>query len=230
MARETNMARMRSEFGREPLLREADVILLQEVAEDRTSVSAANRLARDLGMRVAYSGAGNGVNDRGLAILSRYTLRDVSRTPLKVYDLRFHSRRRFALSATVDAPRGAVRVTNAHLDTRLNPSERVAQLQPAVSEGANFRGPRIVGGDFNSNGFYWFERVFPLPLPGSQTSAVERYMGLLGFRSAAANASTFDYLGMRLDWIWVRGFRPVASRSVPLGFSDHHAVWTRLEF
>ena len=35
---------------------------------------------------------------------------------------------------------------------------------------------------------------------------------------------------MHLDWIWVRGLKVRASRVYPLNFSDHHAVWTRVEF
>jgi endonuclease/exonuclease/phosphatase (EEP) superfamily protein YafD len=88
----------------------------------------------------------------------------------------------------------------------------------------------IVGGDFNSNFFYWVEHV--LPLPGrSQAHGVRNFMVRNGFSTAIpAGETTFDYLGMHLDWIWLRGLESRASRVYPLDFSDHHAVWTRVTF
>jgi endonuclease/exonuclease/phosphatase (EEP) superfamily protein YafD len=35
---------------------------------------------------------------------------------------------------------------------------------------------------------------------------------------------------MHLDWIWMSGLRSTGSQVLPLDFSDHHAVWTRLAF
>jgi hypothetical protein len=52
-----------------------------------------------------------------------------------------------------------------------------------------------------------------------------------GFHTAIPVATTtFDYLGMHLDWIWLAGARPSAYRVYPLRFSDQHAVWTRIKF
>ena len=57
--------------------------------------------------------------------------------------------------------------SNTHLDTRINAADRVAQLEDAVRDLGS--GPAIVGGDFNSNWFYWIEHVMPLPA-GSQAT------------------------------------------------------------
>ena len=52
-----------------------------------------------------------------------------------------------------------------------------------------------------------------------------------GFRTVLpVGETTFDYLGMHLDWIWLRGLESHAYRVYPLDFSDHHAVWTRVTF
>jgi endonuclease/exonuclease/phosphatase (EEP) superfamily protein YafD len=100
-----------------------------------------------------------------------------------------------------------------------------------VGDSASFAGPRIVAGDFNSNPFYWVARMLPLPGAGSQTRGVRDFMVRHGFRDALPNGrGTYDYLGMQLDWIWVHGLRVRASGVHALDFSDHHAIWTRVEW
>ena len=231
MAKETSADRILGELRSVAALRDADVFLLQEVKEEPTQKCVAYRLGTALLLHVAYAPAAAGVTDRGLAILSRFPLRDVQIHALKPYNLHFHSRTRLALSATADTPWGPVRLSDTHLDTRLNTTDRLAQLDPVVRDSAAFAGRRILGGDFNSNPFYWVERVLPLPAIRSQAYAVEEFMTRNGFQTAIPeSAATFDYLGMHLDWIWLAGLRPAGSRVIPLDFSDHHAVWTRVEF
>ena len=123
-----------------------------------------------------------------------------------------------------------MRIFNAHLDTRLNTTERLEQLQPVLQASGEFTGPTIVGGDFNSNGFYWVEHVLP-SRDESQARGVRDYHGPERIsHTAAAGETTFDYLGMHLDWIWLRGLESQGYRVYPLDFSDHHAVWTRVVF
>ena len=215
MAKEHSAARIADELRTVEALRDADVFLLQEV-EPR---STGHELAAALRLHVA------GENE--LAILSRYPLRDVRLRPLARYDLMFHSRLRYSLSATADTPWGPVRIVNTHLDTRLNAADRLHQLDGAVRDAGG--GAAIVGGDFNSNWFYWIGHVLPLPAQ-SQARSVESFMGRAGYRTATPSvATTFDYLGQHLDWIWLRGMRPAGSRVYPLRFSDHHACWARIE-
>jgi endonuclease/exonuclease/phosphatase family metal-dependent hydrolase len=229
MAKETGIEKILGEFRATPALRDADILLLQEVKQDAGARQcAAEHLAAELGLQVVYSPATTGVTDQGLAILSRFPLRDVQVHALKRYDLRFRSRTRIALAATADSPWGPVRIYNAHLDTRLNTTERLEQLQPVLQASGSFAGPTIIGGDFNSNGFYWLEHV--LPLPGrSQARGVRDFMVRNGFLNALPlGETTFDYLGMHLDWIWLRGLKSHGYRVYPLDFSDHHAVWTHV--
>ena len=138
----------------------------------------------------------------------------------------YRSRSRFALSAVADTPWGPVRIVNTHLDTRINAAERLAQMEDAIRDLGT--GPAIVGGDLNSNWFYWIQHVLPIPAR-SQCRPLEAYMTKAGYQSAIpASLTTFDWLGQHLDWIWVRGLKPAASRVVPLKFSDHHASWSRV--
>jgi endonuclease/exonuclease/phosphatase (EEP) superfamily protein YafD len=39
--------------------------------------------------------------------------------------------------------------------------------------------------------------------------------------------TTFDYAGMHLDWMFVKGLQPHDTVVYPLDFSDHHAVLVR---
>src|SRR5215831_13963831 len=114
MAKEPSAAKIARELRTVPALRDADVFLLQEV-EPR---STADELASALRMYAVGSKDAVEVPNLGLAILSRYPLRDVRVRPLPRYDLVFHSRSRFALLATADTPWGPVRIVNTHLDTR----------------------------------------------------------------------------------------------------------------
>ena len=231
MAKETSTDRILREWNATPRLRQADILLLQEVKEEPSARGIANRLGEAMGLYVAYSPEEKSVNDRGLAILSRFPLGDVQIMALPRFDLRFHSRSRFALAATAETPWGPVRLENVHLDTRLNTADRLTQLAPVVQASGRFAGRRIIAGDFNSNPFYWAGHVLPLPSLQSQAVAVEAFMRRQGFSSAIPeSATTFDYLGMHLDWIWMAGLRATGSQVVPLDFSDHHAVWTRVQF
>ncbi len=230
MAKETSPDRVLREWRGTAPLRNADVFLLQEVKEEAGKSCIAERLVSALGFQVAYSPEAPGVTDRGLAILSRFPLREIQIRRLRSFDLHFHTRARFALSATAITPWGPVGLSDVHLDTRLNAAERLAQLEPVLGAGA-IHGRQVVAGDFNSNPFYWIDRVIPVPQFRSQALAVDEFMKRRGFRTAVPeSATTFDHLGMHLDWIWTAGsLRPAASRVVPLDFSDHHAVWARVE-
>jgi endonuclease/exonuclease/phosphatase family metal-dependent hydrolase len=222
LAKEPSVARMASELRSIPALRDADVFLLQEVA-----AGTAGPLGGALGLHAREAPETAGVRDVELAILSRYPLRDVRLRSLGRYRLVFHSRLRYALSAVVDTPWGAVRVVDTHLDTRINITDRLAQIEGAIAELPG--GAAVVGGDFNSNPFFWIDHVLPLPAIPPQSARVEQHMRGRGFVSAIPrNETTFDYLGMHLDWIWLRGLRTESWRVYPLKFSDHHACWARV--
>jgi endonuclease/exonuclease/phosphatase family metal-dependent hydrolase len=227
----TDAALIEREIRERPQLRDSDIYLLQEVAHARPDApSAAHELAARMKMQVAYAAAKPGVLDQGLAVLSRFPLSGQVVRKLKAYDLKFHSRERQALSVTVETADGPVRITNAHLDTRLNAEDRLQQLSPVVSDGVSFRMPRIVGGDFNTNDFYWLANLIPVPWIKSQVREIDRFMSSHGYRTPApASWPTFDHLGMHLDWVYGHGIQPLAAKIFPLKFTDHHALWTQFD-
>jgi endonuclease/exonuclease/phosphatase family metal-dependent hydrolase len=229
MAKQTDPQRILREWRAEPAIASTDLFLLQEVAEP-DGVCIAADLAASLGMHVVCSPSEPGQRDQSLAILSRYPILESHCERLKTYNLVFRSRQRFALSATIDAPGRPIRVINAHLDTRVNIAARLEQLGPAIRAAANFSGPRLIAGDFNSNDFYWLGHVLPLPWPRVQSGQVEDFMRKHGFRSAlTTHTPTFDFLGQRLDWVFLNGFESSDTHLYPVAFSDHHALWTRLK-
>lgn len=229
MAREADPGKVLKDIKASGRLRTADILLMQEVAHKDGQPSVAQQVAKELGYTATFSPAAPGVFDQGLAIVSRYPLRNVRQKRLKLCDLRFHCRTRFAVSADIESPWGPVRVWNAHLDTRINAAERVEQLQPVIDEAAKQDGPVLIGGDFNTNEFRWVGNVVPVPGGPGHGSAIRRAMESRGFTTPFADgAVTFPVMRRHLDWIFVRGLRPLGSSVEPAPFSDHHAIWTRL--
>ncbi|HET8546735.1 MAG TPA: endonuclease/exonuclease/phosphatase family protein [Bryobacteraceae bacterium] len=226
MARETDVDRILADFRRNPTIEQADIWLLQEVMHPNGGPdSVAHDLAKRLGVFVTSSPAYPGVSGDGLAILSRYPLSDVFVRRLPTFDLRFRSRSRQALAATVQSPSGPLRVYNAHLDTRINARDRVAQILPVIDDAAAWNGPRLIGGDFNTSNFRWVYNVMPVPMGNFQGRAVYDAMTERGFSTAFRNIGpTFDHFGFHLDWIYTRELETRSPEVVPIGFSDHHAL------
>ncbi len=152
--------------------RGSDVVLLQEVGghgvDGATFVAS---LGQQLGYHFVYAPAdrfGDEVT-QGLAIMSRGPIDDVRILPLDHHHLRFRSRCRIALAATVQTEAGRVRVVNVHLDTRINSKDRVAQLAPVIDMLDAIDGPQVLGGDFNTMDVGWVQydvAVSVLPAPG----------------------------------------------------------------
>ena len=229
MAREGDPEKVLKDINASGRLRTADLLLMQEVLHKDGQPSVAQQVAKRVRYFSTFSPAAPGVFDQGLAILSRYPLQNVRIQRLKLCDLRFHCRSRFAVSADVESPWGPVRVWNAHLDTRINAAERVEQLQPVIDEAAKRDGPVLVGGDFNTNDFRWLGNVVPVPGGPSHGAAIRRAMQSRGFTTPFADgAVTFPVMRRHLDWIFVRGLRPLGSSVEPAPFSDHHAIWTQV--
>jgi endonuclease/exonuclease/phosphatase family metal-dependent hydrolase len=227
IAKETDALKILREWEQTPAVRDAAVLLLQEVAQGPDQRQCvAEYVAAALKRHIVYSPAAPGVTDQGLAILSRYPLKDKDVRVLPAYNLVFRSRSRIALSATVNAPGGAVRVTNAHLDTRINPDARLKQLAAVFQDG--FPGPRVIAGDLNTNEFFWLGNVLPFPAPGVQCGRLRAFMARNGFANAVAGAPKTHDFQMRLDWVFARGLAGRKWAVYPMKFSDHHALWVSL--
>ena len=225
LAKETDDARIAADLRKAGLLERLDVLSLQEVRRDS---GVAVRLAQRLGMSAAVAGIGSGAGGDqtdGVALLSRYPLRDAEAIPLPRNELGVRTRCRVALAATV----AGVRAIGLHLDTRVNAQRRLEQVRPILEAAAGFDGPVALAGDFNTNGFWWIEHLIPVPFVNDQAQALYDRLTAAGYRSpfSPGGQATNDFLGLQLDWVFLRGLEAGNSGVEPLGFTDHHAVWVR---
>ena len=215
-----------------PHLRDADVLLLQEI-EKHPGDDRAARLADALSLNLVYAPARiEGDGTHGLAILSRYPLKDLEVLRLKKYDLGFRgTRRRIAMAATVELPGHSVRIYNVHLDTRLTPEERLTQLAPVVAE-AEQQPAAIVGGDFNTiNAVSSLLPLVPVPLPGfSQAGGLDAFMKSKGFATPFERIGSTHRFPMRLDAVYTRGIAVEGEgKETSVTVSDHYPLWVDLK-
>jgi endonuclease/exonuclease/phosphatase family metal-dependent hydrolase len=216
--------------------RALDVLLLQEVGEESNDGARfANELAERLGFHVAYAPAnrlGDTSSTQGLAIVSRYPLNDVRVDPLKFKSLRFNSKCRIALSATVATSSGPVRLVNVHLDTRLNSQDRVEQLAPVFDPLNGTSGAQIIGGDMNTANIRWYRSLYPVPLLEKQVAAVRALFTQNGFDSPfMSTPPTFKFLGfpLKLDWLYLKHLKPIEYDVDHVRFSDHRGIWAHVK-
>lgn len=229
LAKESSSTTVVRAIRQAPRLRQADLFLFQEVRHTDGKPSVAEDAAHQLGYSAAFQAA-PGFVDQGVAIVSRYPLSDVRITDLKPCDLRFRSRKRLSIGATARTPWGDVRVWNVHLDTRINAGERLEQLEPVLNEASRYQGPKLIGGDFNTNDLYWVGNVVPLPFGPRHGAAIRTSLRQRGFETPLAQDVTYPLFQRHLDWIYIHEMKAVDASIEPAAFSDHHAIWvhTRL--
>jgi len=211
------------------------VLLLQEVGGAKGDGAAfVEALAARLRYHLVYAPA-NLMGDgemQGLAILSREPLTEVRVLPLEYHKLRFRSRCRIALGATVTTSGGAVHVTNVHLDTRINSKTRVAQLAPVLAALASWNGPQIIGGDFNTMDVYWWRTMWPFWHGYHQADAVRERLGESGFQTPfVGGRSTFKFMGLpiQLDWLYLKQLEATDWSVDDVPISDHRGIWARVK-
>jgi endonuclease/exonuclease/phosphatase family metal-dependent hydrolase len=211
----------------QPDLRLADILLLQELVDGEES-RMPSAIAHELGLNVVYAPAYrlNAHFDEGLAVLSRYPISQMKVLPLAHNGLHFHTRVRIALAVTVDCPWGPTRVIDIHLDNRINSEAKREQLDGIWDETSRHTEPFIIGGDFNSGNFLWSSHLLPLPGIGHQHAIIDQEMARNGFRTPlGAGPGTLHFLGLKLDWIYLRKLHALDSGVTPISFSDHNSVW-----
>ena len=225
MAKEKNLERILIEWRAHPAIWNSDVMLLQEVAhftEDRPSI--AQRLAKEMNRYVVSVPSIPNRDVDGLAIISRYPLTDLKVTQLQHNNMVFHTRNRITMAATVQTPFGPLRVYNIHLDSRVNAQARLKQIEPVISEAAQWDGPCLIGGDFNTNYLRWAGNVLPIGV-SFQAHVIQAAMSAKGFTTALVRSGpTSDFLRLHLDWIYTRDIQVFETAIQPIKFSDHHAV------
>lgn len=215
----------------------ADVILLQESSayptepEPRTAMIAdalqmtwAHQPVRDLD--------DGGVQGNG--ILSRYPLERVMVKTLPYIDQPYHSQPRGAIAADVVVGDKRVRVMSVHLDVRISISDRIRQLDPAVS---TLDESAVIGGDFNTAPWQWIEGLVPLTsseavLDMKQAEALDSFMASRRYKSnVSPDTVTFPVPGfpMRLDNIYSRAVNITASGVDTSDGSDHEPLWVDVD-
>ncbi len=210
-----------------PVLRDADIIFVQEI-EKRVGDEAPRIVARRLGFHFAYApGYGlSGGGSHGVAILSRFALADVEVIALPHHQVVFNSARRVALSARVRVDERDLRLYNVHLDNRISAAARVAQLAPVVAHAGDSSVSVIIAGDFNTSPFRWLAHVVPIP-GGKQQQRLESFIRDRGFATPVTGSGpTSKWLSMRLDGIFTRDLEVAdyaVERSVRI--SDHLPLW-----
>ncbi|NNF06322.1 MAG: endonuclease/exonuclease/phosphatase family protein, partial [Candidatus Eisenbacteria bacterium] len=133
---------------RNPMLREADILLLQEM-----DVEGVARIAKALDRCWVYYPATRHPQtkrDFGNAILSRFPIQDDHKVIFPHLG-QFGRTQRIAAAATLLINGQAVRVYSLHVATQieLGPQRREAQVQAVIDDARSFDGPVIVGGDLN---------------------------------------------------------------------------------
>jgi endonuclease/exonuclease/phosphatase family metal-dependent hydrolase len=191
----------------DPALRDADVILLQEMDEAGTK-----HVADALGLWYVYFPAIYHLRTRrqfGNAVLSRWPIVE-DRKILLPHVARFSRTRRTATAATVRVGDSLVRVYSTHLSTMtdVTPAARRDQLRTILSDAARY--PHVViGGDMNDAGVGRVARAVGYAWPtehGPDTSRLGRWdhIFLKGLTSPDSSAA-----GTVLDVRHASDHRPV---------------------
>ncbi len=201
-----------------PELRDADVVLLQEMDEPSTAV-----IAEHLGVNHVYAPASvHPQSDRpfGNAILSRWTLSTpaVSHLP---HVAAVQGQPRIALTASLDVGGRQVSAVSVHTETPvLSHRKRLMQFTSLGDDVASLPDERVVvGGDFNTASSRSVQAV-------TEELARRRL-----HRMSAGSGPTLRRVGRDfvLDHVFARGFAPVATGVAGVDVSDHDPVWAEIE-
>ncbi len=201
-----------------PELRDADVVLLQEMDEPSTAV-----IAEHLGVKHVYAPASvHPQSDRpfGNAILSRWTLSTpaVSHLP---HIAAVQGQPRIALTASLDVGGRQVSAVSVHTETPvLSHRKRLVQFTSLGDDVASLPDERVVvGGDFNTASSRSVQAV-------TEELARRRL-----HRMSAGSGPTLRRVGRDfvLDHVFARGFAPVATGVAGVDVSDHDPVWAEIE-
>lgn len=192
-------------------LRDADVILLQEMTAPATKF-----LAHSLRMGyVYYPAIYNRImrRDIGNAILSRWPIAEDSKLILPMRS-RYAGTQRIATAATIRVRNEDVRVYSTHFGTPadLGWKGRVEQLRAILDDASAYRRV-VIGGDMNSK----------------DIGRIARGAGYLWPTDTIPRSNDFG----RLDHFFVRGLvmphrKGVGTSRVRPSVSDHHPIWIRL--
>lgn len=217
-------------------LARADVLMVQEIeAYPTEAASRTARLAAALGMTWVYVPARTQDDGtHGIAVLSRHPLEAIHVRQLPFFEQPLRPRQRVATRAEVIVGEHRLAIVNLHLDVRLGPVDRIRQLHPAVND---IPERVVVGGDFNTNPWAWFDALVPLAgteavVGQEQGAVVDDYLVGKGFASAIPiDAATMRVPGIdvRVDNLYARGLPIVRAGVEHVDGSDHWPVWVDVD-
>jgi endonuclease/exonuclease/phosphatase family metal-dependent hydrolase len=210
----------------DPVLGGAQVIGLQEVDRNKRrtgNVNTARQLAEGLGMRYAWAappGADeDGEEETGVAILSPFPLKDVTRVLLAHEGP--EGRRRVAVGATLQIGKTSVRVYSVHAETRMPVEKKVEHWQAVLEDLRQHPdAAAVVLGDFNT-------------IKGKDVKAARRLFTEAGFQTPLADDDTTwkaFVVQLKLDWLWLRGLEArSAGIDKDVELSDHWPLWATVK-
>lgn len=208
----------------DPELAKAGVLILQEEEwyPDEPE-SRALRLSKALGLGYIYVPAREKHGGtHGLSLMSAFPIDNVEKMILPLAN---NGVPRMALAADVHVDGKVLHLIDIHLETRLNPRDRVAQLHPAVIDAPD---SVLVAGDFNTNWVTWSGKVPVLADERDQVQVIDSYMDALGFDAPSKDSGpTESHFGLefKLDSIYTRGLDATFGGVVRTGPSDHWPMW-----
>jgi endonuclease/exonuclease/phosphatase family metal-dependent hydrolase len=223
-------------FIRDKNLSTADIILLQEIEfHQAEKICRAEIIARHLGFYFVYEPARKLKNSgtHGLAILSRYPIKKAISIKLPKYKLLFLLQTRIALAAGIKIAGVNITVCNIHLDTRLNPKQRMHQLNECLTKLKKDYGQNIIiGGDFNTIPFRTIGRGVPI-FYSNQAKHLHKNMIAMGFKNFCkpqGYTMKSGFLKMKLDHIYTDSL-PITKCGVEknIHVSDHKPLWADIE-
>jgi endonuclease/exonuclease/phosphatase family metal-dependent hydrolase len=220
-------------LGTNPALQGAGVILLEEIDAPPEGASQAAQLAAALGMSYAYAPAFTYADGgrHGIAVLSHWPITSGAVLDLPFFDLVENSERRIAVRVALAVGDRTLAVTALHLDTRIDPNDRLEQLLPAVDLAD---ASCVLGGDFNSNPYLWAGRALPLlpvqaAVPVDVAGAIDEFMRSRSFStptSGSGDTTNLPIGNTRLDSLYLRGYRALGTGVArDVDASDHFPVW-----
>jgi len=215
----------------DPELRDADVIIMEEIHRSYLGCSAACVVGKAFGFYEIYApGAAAGDGDDGIAIVSRAPITSAQVIELPHYDVHINAARRIALAATIEREGQPITVYAVHLENRLTVSQRRTQMLPVLEHAAKQPTPVIIAGDFNTSPFTWIAHVIPI-LTGTQDDSLETLVRKHGFETPVVDSGpTSRFLAMKLDAIYTRGFRTTDFATAEASdLSDHLALWAKVQ-
>ena len=221
-------------------LKNTDIILLQEIeAHADEGKERAGAIAEELGLGWIYAPARESGKEtklhgtHGLAILSKFPIKEFEIIPLRKYNLGYNSRKRIALNAIIDVDGDLIQVCNVHLDLRINIKDRISQITDVVDKIENHHIKKVVmGGDFNTTPILWALRLFPIFYSG-QRKKFNIFLLKKGFQSEFLKIGYTmqqKLIKFSLDSIYSKGLKVTnfgIERDVKV--SDHKPVWVDIQ-